>query len=122
MYGSVIKGTDAVRRFRTLFGAALCFVLALSAFGGEKKKIPPTKPIDINLATMEQLQQLPGVGPVIAQRILDYRKKSGPFRNVHELMAVRGISDKRLAKIKPYIFVKSPHPTPGAAPPKSQSS
>jgi comEA protein len=100
----------------------VCFSLANSTSADSKKKIPPSKPIDINLATSDQLQQLPGIGPVIAQRIIDYRKKSGPFRNVDELIAVRGISDKRLAKIKPYVFVKSPQPTPGAAPTKKQNS
>ena len=114
---SLIRGASIV-----VLSFALCVSLALSAGADSKKKIPPSKPIDINLATSEQLQQLPGIGPVIAQRIIDYRKKSGPFRNVDELMAVRGISDKRLAKIKPYVFVKSPQPTPGAAPPKKQDS
>lgn len=122
MYSSVIRKRRGVRRFHALLGAALCLTLALSAFGGGKKKIPPSKPIDINLATSDQLQQLPGIGPVMAQRIIDYRKKSGPFRNVDELMAVRGISDKRLAKIKPFVFVKSPQPTPGGAAPKKQNS
>ena len=110
----------AARRWCVLLGALLSCLIALSVSAGSKKKVPPSKPIDINAATSEELQQLPGVGPVIAQRILDYRKKSGPFRNVDELMAVRGISDKRLAKIKPYVFVKNPMPTPGGTPPKKQ--
>lgn len=112
----------SARRLYILLGAMLSCVIALNASAGSKKKIPPSKPIDINAATSEELQQLPGVGPVIAQRILDYRKKSGPFRNVDELMAVRGISDKRLAKIKPYVFVKNPQRTPGGTPPKKDNS
>jgi comEA protein len=111
-----------LRRLAVLLGAVVCCAIALSVSAGSKKKIPPSKPIDINAATSEELQQLPGVGPVIAQRILDYRKKSGPFRNVDELMAVRGISDKRLAKIKPYVMVKNPQPTPGGTPTKKDNS
>ncbi len=111
-----------IRRALVVFSSlVICASLGLSAAADSKKKIPPSKPMDINAATSEQLQQLPGIGPVMAQRIIDYRKKSGPFRNVDELMAVRGISDKRLAKIKPYVFVKSPQPTPGAAPKKQDS-
>jgi comEA protein len=105
-----------------LIGGLLCAVFALNAVGGDKKKVPPSKPLDINAATSDELQELPGIGPVIAQRILDYRKKSGPFRNVDELMAVRGISDKRLAKIKPYVYVKNPQPTPGGTPKKDGSA
>jgi type II secretory pathway component PulK len=61
---------------------------------------------------------LPGVGPVTAQRILDFRKKSGPFQRVEDLLAVRGISAGRLEKIRPYVMVKqgaAPATTPTAA-------
>ena len=108
----------SIRRICALLGALVCLAAAMNAAGGDKKKIPPSKPIDINAATSDELQQLPGIGPVLAQRILDYRKKSGPFRNVDELMAVKGISDKRMAKIKPYVYVKNPQPTPGQTPKK----
>lgn len=117
---SVMRSRGAIRRICALLGALVCLAVAMNAAGGDKKKIPPSKPIDINAATSDELQQLPGIGPVLAQRILDYRKKSGPFRNVDELMAVKGISDKRMAKIKPYVYVKNPQPTPGATPPKKQ--
>jgi competence protein ComEA len=77
--------------------------------------------MDLNTATSEMLQRLPGVGPVTAQRILDYRKKSGPFQSVDDLLAVRGISTKRLDKIRQYVIVKAPGPaaaTPPKIPPK----
>jgi competence ComEA-like helix-hairpin-helix protein len=60
----------------------------------------------LNTATYDQFHSLPGVGPVTAQRILDYRKKSGPFLRVEDLLAVRGISAGRLEKIKQYVIVK----------------
>jgi comEA protein len=121
MYASVMVQMRLTQRLHVWLGVMLCCALALHLSAGSKRKIPPSKPIDINAATSEELQQLPGVGPVIAQRILDYRKKSGPFRNVDELMAVRGISDKRLAKIKPYVMVKNPQPTPGGTPTKKDN-
>lgn len=55
--------------------------------------------IDVNSATAEQLQTLPGIGPVIAQRIIDYREENGPFGSVGELGNVSGIGEKRLEDI-----------------------
>ena len=99
----------AVRALLSLF---LLAILQAALASGHKPKVPPSKPIDINVASSDELQELPGIGPVIAQRIIDYRKKSGPFRRVEDLIAVRGISDKRFAKIKPYVTVKPQAQTP----------
>jgi competence ComEA-like helix-hairpin-helix protein len=91
-----------------------------SAFA--QKKMPPTKPVDLNTATVEQLQQLPGVGPVTAKSIVDFRKRSGPFRRVDDLLAIRGISNGRLKQIRPYVFVAPAKPAaakPSAATPKA---
>jgi competence ComEA-like helix-hairpin-helix protein len=82
------------------------------------QKKPPAKPINLNTATLEQLETLPGVGPVTARDILDFRKKSGPFRSVNDLLAVRRITKARLEKLRPYVTVG---PAP-AAPAKKPSS
>lgn len=58
-------------------------------------------PVDLNTATAEQLESLPGVGPVLAQRILEHRTSSGGFRSVDELRDVSGIGDKTFAEIAP---------------------
>ncbi|MBE0449148.1 MAG: helix-hairpin-helix domain-containing protein [Actinobacteria bacterium] len=56
--------------------------------------------VNINLATMEQLDSLPGVGPVTAQKIIDYRSKHGPFKRLEELKAIDGIGNKKYDQIK----------------------
>ena len=65
----------------------------------------PAAPINLNTATLEQLDTLDGVGPGIAQRILDYREQRGGFRRVEELAEVPGIGDKRLATLTPLVTV-----------------
>ncbi len=72
------------------------------------EKHPPSKPIDLNAANVKELQQLPGVGPVTAQRIVDLRQKSGRFHRVEDLLAVRGISAKKLDAMRPYVTVSVP--------------
>ena len=62
-------------------------------------------PLNLNAATVAQLEALPGIGAKTAQRILDYRQKSGGFKKIEELMNVKGIGEKSFLKIKPMVFV-----------------
>ena len=66
---------------------------------------PETGAVNINTATLEQLQTLPGIGPVLAQRILDYRQEHGPFSSVSQLTLVPGIGITLLNGILDYITV-----------------
>lgn len=61
--------------------------------------------ININQANVQVLQSLPGIGPVTAKRIVDYRKKNPAFRSVDELLIIRGISRSRLELIRSKIRV-----------------
>jgi competence protein ComEA len=71
-----------------------------------KKAEGLTGRVDINRASQEQLQQLPGIGPEMARRIVETRR-SAPFRTVNELRRVRGIGAKTLEKLRPYVTVGS---------------
>jgi len=61
--------------------------------------------LDLNRASAADLEQLPGIGPVLAQRIVDYREAHGPFANVNELTGVQGISVRLLEQLRPHITV-----------------
>lgn len=65
-------------------------------------------PVDLNRATQLQLDGLPGIGPVLAGRIVEYRQRKGGFRSVSELQAVSGIGEKRYAALRDLVTVGSP--------------
>jgi competence protein ComEA len=62
--------------------------------------------VNINTATAEELDTLPGIGPAIAQRIIDYRTASGPFQSIEDIKNVRGIGDATFEKLKDKITVQ----------------
>ncbi|KPL08437.1 hypothetical protein AMJ86_00525 [bacterium SM23_57] len=62
--------------------------------------------ININAAPIEELIQLPDIGPVRANQIIEYRKKVGKFKHIKEIMAVKGIGRKTFQKIAPFITVE----------------
>ena len=62
--------------------------------------------VNINTADKEALSSLPGVGPVIAGRIIEYREKNGPFKNIAEITKIKGIGEKISQKIKDLITVE----------------
>ncbi|MDX3541196.1 ComEA family DNA-binding protein [Streptomyces europaeiscabiei] len=68
--------------------------------GGAVTGAAPTTPVSLNAATADQLDTLPGVGPVLAQHIIDYRTRHGGFRSVDELREVTGIGDRRFADLR----------------------
>jgi len=62
--------------------------------------------LNINVATASELEKIPGVGKVIAERIIIYRTKYGPFRRAEHLMMVNGISESKFREMRPMIVVE----------------
>jgi competence protein ComEA len=71
-------------------------IAPLDSGGGELGKI------DINAASAVELTDLPGIGPALARRIIDYREEHGPFASVDDLLHISGIGERILERLKPY--------------------
>jgi len=106
----------------SLFFLAIYFAVA-SVSAATKK--PPPKPININTATSEELQQVPGIGPVTAEKILQMRKSYGAFKSVDDLLAIKGLGKKRLDKMRKYLTVSkqstSKQPAKSSSPPAAET-
>lgn len=87
--------------------AALALVLAVAGAPGAASAAESSssrvEPVDVNTATADQLEAVPGLGPALAQRIVEFREKNGPFGSVDELLKVRGIGEKTLERFREYL-------------------
>jgi competence ComEA-like helix-hairpin-helix protein len=85
----------------------LCAVFLVgAAVSAQRQGDGPSKKLDLNTATAEELDTLPEVGPKLAKAIVAFREKSGPFQRVEDLLAVPGISKRRLEKLRPHVYVE----------------
>jgi competence protein ComEA len=85
----------------------LCLGLALTPVSvlAQKSKSALTEKVNINTATAEQLQTLPGIGPALAKAIIDHRTKNGKFGKIEELLNVKGVGQKKFQKMKDRLVV-----------------
>ena len=97
-----------MRRFHRLTATGLAVLLAFLATSGlaaAAAKPAPAGKVNINTATVEQLQTLPGVGQKLAARIVEYRQKSGGFKSTQEIVNVKGLGEKNFQKIQGFLSV-----------------
>lgn len=101
-------------RFVSALGAlALCAALAAPALAAQaegKAQAPagsPARQVDLNKASAEELATVPGIGPSLAQRIIEFREKEGPYRRIEDLMKVKGIGEKSFQKLRQHVKVET---------------
>jgi competence protein ComEA len=89
-------------------------ILGLGVVAQASQESPRTPPaakasasglVNLNTASVTQLETLPGIGKSTAERILEYREKSGGFKKIEDLMNVRGVGEKSFLKLKPLVTV-----------------
>jgi competence protein ComEA len=77
----------------------------VAARSQDQSDAKPAAAVNLNTATVDQLESLPGIGRKTAELIVQYRQKNGPFKKVEELMNVKGIGEKSFLRIKPLLVV-----------------
>lgn len=106
---------------RGFLGVVVAWLVCSSSIGltaAQKPASPAAEvrsPINLNTATLTQLETLPGVGPQTASRIKEYREKNGGFKKVEELMKIKGIGEKAFLKLRGLVMA-APQTAEGGAP------
>jgi competence protein ComEA len=116
--GEPCRNVESIMR-RLYVASAIALVLLLSGMSRESSAQTSAQssasaqpaaaaPLNLNTATAADLARLPGIGPAVAARIVEYRQKNGGFKKAEELMNVKGIGEKTFLKLKPLVTVTPP--------------
>jgi competence protein ComEA len=106
---SIYKEETMLRICLSVFALAACLSVQALAQGAapssDAKAVKPSTIVNLNTATVAELEALPGIGAKVAARIVEYRTSKGPFRKIEDLMNVQGIGEKSFLKLKPQLTV-----------------
>jgi competence protein ComEA len=108
---NTVRTSVALKLTAALVVWSLCSLIGIAQTTGTRAqtsapKAPPAI-VNINTATTAEFVALPGIGPALAARIIEYRQKNGSFKKIEDLMSVRGIGEKSFLKLKPLLTVAS---------------
>lgn len=94
-------------RMRLAWAVVLCAGLVIAPINlvAQKSDTPSGEKVNLNSATLEQLQALPGVGPAIAKSIVEYRTKVGKFSKIEDILNVKGIGEKKFQRMKDRLTI-----------------
>ncbi|WP_232247657.1 ComEA family DNA-binding protein [Kitasatospora azatica] len=95
--------TDGLNLARVLVDGEQVLVGAPAPPAGGSAAPTPRGPVSINHATLDQLDALPGIGPVLARHILDFRTQHGLFHSLEQLRQISGIGDRKYSELKPLL-------------------
>jgi competence protein ComEA len=96
-----------LRRMRLAWAIVLCVGLVVAPITAlaQQGSAPSNEKVNLNTATLEQLQTLPGVGPAIAKSIVEYRTKVGKFSKIEDILNVKGIGEKKYQRMKDRLTI-----------------
>jgi competence protein ComEA len=96
-----------LRRMRLAWAIVLCVGLVVAPLTAlaQQGSAPSNEKVNLNTATLEQLQTLPGVGPAIAKSIVEYRTKVGKFSKIEDILNVKGIGEKKFQRMKDRLTI-----------------
>ena len=92
--------------YRSIDSSFAVFKDRLATDSVRKKQLGPGETVNINTASKEELVALPGIGATLAERIVSYRENEGEFGSIEDLKKVKGISKKKIEKLKPHVTVQ----------------
>jgi len=98
---------------RNACGVIVLFVVIVSSacstrveYSAANADAPSSNAININTASVDELEKLPHIGRKTAEAIVDFRTVNGPFRRIEQLMQIRGVSEERFANLRPHIKIE----------------
>ena len=103
-----IRSAAALAIGFVVFGASGGLVPASGSAAAPAASKEKSEPVDVNSASAADLEKVPGLGPSLSKRIVEFREKNGPYATVDDLLKVQGIGEKSLSHLREYLTAAKP--------------